>query len=101
MVAGHGVGSHGDDGHADADTALQSADRGSGFEAVHIRHLDVHNDDVEGTVLQGGEGLAAIVGNCHLVALFFKQANGEFLINGVVFGKQNTHGRNRGKLGGC
>src|ERR1019366_6765799 len=42
VVALHGVRGHGDDGLVPAGAALTLADRGGGFEAVHLGHLYVH-----------------------------------------------------------
>ncbi len=46
-VALHGVGGHGDDGQM-LGVRLPPADLGGGFQTVHLGHLDIHQDEIEG-----------------------------------------------------
>lgn len=58
-----GVGGHGDDG--ERVEAFFRADFGSGLVAVHLGHLEVHEDEVEGVGvgLEGLDGLETIIGD--------------------------------------
>ena len=52
-VAFHGVAGHGNDRNMVAGVLFLFAYGGSRLEAVHFRHLDVHEDDVEAVVFEG------------------------------------------------
>ena len=63
------------------------------MEAIHIRHLPVHQDQVEslkGRIFQNGQGLSAVVGHFHTVSLIFKQADGEGLVHRIVIGEEDA-----------
>src|SRR3954469_14693212 len=51
-VLGHGVGGEGNDGGLEA----LGAEGGGGLVAIHLGHLHVHEDQVEGATLVGGGG---------------------------------------------
>ena len=92
-VGGHGVGGHGDDGQGELPQIL--ADAGGGGVAVHHRHLQVHQHDVESRV-GGGHGLdrqQAVVGNLHLGTFVLEQFARHLLVVGVVFHHQQTQTR--------
>jgi len=69
------------------------ANGGGGFEAVHFGHLDVHEDEIE--VLQGEKfhGFFSGLGNRDGVTVFFEEADGQELIDSVVFGEKDFKGR--------
>jgi len=48
LIALHGVGGYGDDGNMPVAHALLGPDRGSGLEAVELRHLDIHQYQIAG-----------------------------------------------------
>src|ERR1035441_3366857 len=52
VVALHGVRGHSDDGLVPAGAALGLADRGGGFEAIHLWHLYIHQHQVERLLLR-------------------------------------------------
>ena len=74
LVALHGVRGHGDDWNmvqgASSGRAFAAADFGGGLEAVHIRHLYVHQDEVEALSRPGLHGFAAVGSYHHRVPLF-------------------------------
>lgn len=87
---------HGDDRNMASRTFFQFADRIRGLEPVHVRHLHVHQDHVEGI---GGPRLdcfAAVAGDCHLMTLASQHPDGQFLIGQIVFGQQNLKWTNLG-----
>ena len=91
-VALHGVGRHGDD--RDVLTArgpLALADRGGGLEAVHLRHLHVHEDQVERLGAPAPRAppcpLAATTTSC---APLFQQPHRQLLVDGVVLGQEDA-----------
>src|SRR6187399_882730 len=60
-VADHGVRGDGDDRRMRPTLrVLEGADRGDRLEAVHLRHLDVHQHEIEAAALEGVDGLAAV-----------------------------------------
>jgi len=89
---------------ASSEVEFGLADVGGGFVAVHLGHLQVHQDKVEPV---GGGGLDRKLSVGHHyepVAHFFYCALGQFLVDGIVLGKQNAHGASggaggRGRLG--
>ncbi len=62
---------------------LLSNGRG-GFEAIHFRHLDVHQNSVERAPFEELERPFAIFRHYHAVSLFFQYADGYQLICSVV-----------------
>ena len=67
----------------------------SGFQAVHIRHLHVHQDHVEGFALQAFQRLAAGGGDGHGVTAPFQQPPLQLLVHRVVLGQQHAKARRR------
>jgi hypothetical protein len=80
-----GMSGEGDDGGSPAREFLALADFGGGFEAVHLRHLNVHQDEIEFRVLRCGIRLLAIDGNGDRESAFLEQALRQGAIDGVVF----------------
>ena len=100
-LPGHRVGGHGDDGQPRQ--AGVAADVAGGLEAVHLGHLEVHQDQVEGVRgagLQHGDGEAPVVGHLHGGALLFEQAPGDELVDVVVFDQQDAQAGQRRRAGG-
>src|SRR5579871_1965883 len=63
------------------------ADGGSGFESIHLRHLDIHQDGGDGFPANCLNGLAAIEGELDLVPLAPEQSRGDGLVHGVIVGE--------------
>ena len=55
-----------------------------GFVAVHVRHLDIEEHEVESLAFQQGKGFDAVAGHLELGAGFFEQYGHDLLIDGVV-----------------
>ncbi len=91
-VALEGVGGHGNDRHVPAVQPLASADGQGGLQAVHFRHLHVHQHEVELLVSHGGHRLPAIAGNRHLVAVRGQQGHGQLLVDQAVLRQQDFQG---------
>jgi len=64
-------------------------DGDGGLEATHLRHLHVHEDEVEGLVLQGFQCRRARGRNDDLVSSLFQEPNRQELIHGIVFGHEH------------
>ena len=91
LIPFHGVRRHGDDRHVGI--AFRGADGHGRFEAIHFRHLYVHQDQVEGLREEGVVSFFAVVGDDHLMAAFLQQPDGQLLIDGAVFGQQDPQAR--------
>ena len=100
MIFYLGVGGHGNDGDLlIVFTRFTPADSLSGFDAVHDRHLHVHEDDiVDVFYFESFEGFFAIVGDVSSYAETFDDYFGEFGIDRVVF---NNEGVVIGLVGFC
>ena len=83
-VARHGVGRHGDDVWAFGGVAR--TDLPGRFQAVHLRHLHVHQDDIIGGGGEGLEGFVAVGDNVGGVTETFEHVKHDFLVNKIVFG---------------
>jgi len=91
-VAFEGVGVHGHDGDVGAGEFLALANEARGLVAVHVGHLDVHEDEVEVAGLPGLDGEKSVGGDGDGEAAFFQEADGEGLIDAIVFGKEDSGG---------
>lgn len=90
-VADEGVGGEGDDVGGGAGGGM-GAEVAGGFEAVHLGHLDVHEDDVVGLALDGGEDLEAVGGEVGAVAEAGEHVEGDLLVHDVIFGEEDVFG---------
>ena len=75
--------------------ALAQANLGGRFEAVHLRHLDVHQHDIEDAGGQGLDGLPAVLDHRHVVPAFAEQAARDPLVDDVVLGDEHLQQANR------
>lgn len=90
-IAGHGVSRHRDDGKAAAGGTVGT----SRLEAIHDRHLDIHQDQIEFHLaqLKKGECGAAIANENDRMAELFEQPLDEFLIRDVILSGEDAQGR--------
>jgi hypothetical protein len=91
LVLVEGVGGHGQDG--DVGVARQTADLPGRLEAVHDRHLHVHQDQV--VVAPGGalDGLLAVVGQVDGEPEIGQHVHGDLLIEWIVLDQQHLGAR--------
>ena len=73
-VAGHGVGRHRHDADALAGILFAAADFLGGLEPVHLRHLHIHENDVEARCGPNLQCFAAILRQRYLVAGLFEMS---------------------------
>ncbi len=73
-VARHGVGRQGDDWGMNACVLFGSPDPGGGFQAVHLRHLHVHENQVESALAMYVNGFLAAGSKARLMAEFAQQS---------------------------
>jgi hypothetical protein len=76
-----------DDGQMSACLFLFFANRLRGLQAVHFRHLHVHQHQIDSFAFKRFQSLAAIFDYDYSVAMFLKQASGERAIDCVIFRK--------------
>ena len=62
-VAHHRVRGHGDDRNVCAGSSFPPPNRRGGFQSVHQRHLDVHQNQVEALLLQSLECAYSVAGD--------------------------------------
>ncbi len=96
-IALDGVGSHRDDRDVPACPPLSLADAGRRLEAIHLGHLHVHQDQVEGLLLPGGEGLLAIAGDVHRVPALLQEDGRQRLVDEVVLHQQDSEAPRRSR----
>jgi hypothetical protein len=101
------VGGHGHHRHVPARPPLLHAQGRGGRQAVHLRHLHVHEDHVERALAGGAQRLqrqAAVPHHHHGVPALLQDAGRHLLVDGVVFRQQHAQGplhhRWRPTLGG-
>ena len=80
---------HGDDADVAAAFLLARPDRRGGLESTHLRHLNVHQHQIERLARQCIEGLASVVDDGDRVAASRKESLRDPLIDDVVLGHQN------------
>ena len=82
------IGCHCEDGRRGM--VRQRADQARGFQPVHLRHLHVHQDQVEALARGELDGLNTGVGHLDLQPDQFQQFDRNFLVDRVVFGQQKA-----------
>ncbi len=73
---------------------MGGTERGGEFEAGHVRHLDVGDEDVGSEAGDGGEGIAAVggLGDDGDVGLEFEQGGESAEDHGLIFGEDDADG---------
>ena len=95
-----GVRSHGNDRYMwQRVLLLMRADLSAGFKAAHDGHLQVHEHSIKcgqvWTVEQAVQALLPVGDELYAMSHIGKHADGECLIDGVVFGQQEVQGAQR------
>ncbi len=88
-VALQRVSGHRNDRHVMATGFLRPANRSRRLQAVHLWHLNVHQDHIEVLGLQGSETFQPVVGDDNVVSLFCQYCNCQFLIDETVFDQED------------
>ena len=60
------------------------------FEAVHLRHLAIHEHEVERNALDHLQRLVTVARDVDAAAQALQQAHGELGVDDVVFGEQHA-----------
>ena len=94
-IAAHRVSGHGDDRRVAARRAFGLADAGGGFKAVHLRHLQIHQDEIELLRGSGFDRTQSVARHQDGVSHLLYGSLRELLIDDVVFGEQDVKGRRR------
>src|SRR5690348_14413982 len=81
LIGLEGGGGDGKDGYVAAAGPLTLADRGSSFVAIHLRHVDIHNYQIEAAPGELLERLTTIGDDFNLAVVFLQKPNGEALID--------------------
>src|SRR6266702_5257279 len=90
LVADHGVGGHGDNGKVRSRGALKKPDGSGGIEAIHLGHLHIHKNNVEGQFFDEFQRSFTRARYAHGMPPLFKKANGQYLIHRIILGHQDT-----------
>ena len=85
------VGGEGDDGEIPVGEA--GADLARGLDAVHLGHLDVHEDQVIMPCRQGVEGFPAALGFVGVVAEVLERGPRDLQVEGIVIHDENLEHR--------
>ncbi len=75
---------------ADARGALPFADRSGCFEAVHLRHLAIHEHDLERDALDHDQRFLTVAHHVDATSQSLEQPRRNLCIDEVVFGQQRT-----------
>ncbi len=77
-------------GTAPAGALLPIAEDCRRLQSAHVRHLQVHQHDVEAAVFERGQRLNAIARQRDPMTLLLQQTQGQFLIDHAVLDQQNV-----------
>ncbi len=89
-VARHVAGRHGDDRHAPAGGLLGVPDFDGRLQAVHIRHLDIHQDEVEPAIACGSDRLLSGFDRDDVDSPGRQQSRGVVTVDAAIFGDQDA-----------
>ena len=92
-VVGQGVGGHGHDGDMPAPALLLLANPPRGLKAVHLRHLHVHENDVEAVLRKPRENFLAVGRHLDGVAPPGENLVDQLLIDQAVFADKDPQRR--------
>ena len=87
-IARHHIGRHGD--NRQVSQPFDGTDGAGRLQAVHQRHLHIHQHQVIGVFLDHVQRLCAIVGETDLAAPVLQEVRCHFLIEQIVFNQQDS-----------
>ena len=90
-ISGGGMGGESDDVVAmeNLTSAFEFTNVGDCLKAIHFRHLDVHENDIESCLLQDAQGGCPVATQSGLVAQFLKHGLNESLVDQIILDDQN------------
>src|SRR6185369_8087757 len=88
-VTPHGMGGHGNDRYMLFGMFFALANHSGSFQPVHLRHLNIHQHEVERALLERVQCLPSRL-HCHYsMSLPLEHPNSDLCVDGIVFGEQN------------
>jgi hypothetical protein len=95
----HGVRSDRDDRKAPDFFSWRLSDGRRRLESVHLRHLNVHQSDIECVRVDQGESVLTVVGGPYRMPPLLEQAKEEHTVYLVIFRDQNSERAARLRFG--
>ena len=98
LIPRHRMRGQRDDGEMAPRQSFPAANDGGALEAIHHRHLDVHEHTAEAVglgLVQHRERLPAVVRHQHRVPALLEQPPGDDLVDAIVLDEKNASGRLR------
>jgi hypothetical protein len=84
-VAGHSVSRQSNDRQTGQAIAFPFANGGGGLEAIHLRHLEVEQGQIENMFFQFSQGFPSVAGNYYKVAQLLEHPRRHSLIHAIIF----------------
>ena len=78
----------------------RSAERTRGFEAVHFRHLQIHNDQIVRLPSKALQRFKTVARRIGLIAQFLQHDDQHFGVHGIILDHEDAQGVTDGKSGG-
>ncbi len=69
---------------------FERSDSARGFKAVHLRHLAVHEHEVESRAFDGFDSGRAVGNDFAVIAVLLERFGGHNLVDVVIFGQQDS-----------
>ena len=92
-IALHGVSGKRDDGNMFASLLFFFADRGRSRKTVHFRHLNVHENEVEGLIVDLSQSLMAVGRNYRFVPHGFEHMGDHLLVDCIGLSHEDAQGK--------
>src|SRR5437870_9778228 len=89
-ILGERVSGNCHDGDVSPRVRLNAPDDSRGFQPIHLRHLDIHENEVKATGLEGFHRFAAVPGNHHGMTSPLEQPDSDFLVHHIVLREQDV-----------
>ena len=92
-IVAHHLSGHRDDRHMPAGSRLALTDDLRRLQAIHLRHLHIHQHAIKRLSKEHVDRLAPVVRHSCLMPAFFQQRDGEHLIEPTVLDQQHSQHR--------